>query len=70
MESQRNVILKALQLGRRLTPLDALRDFSCFRLGARIYELRQAGHPIQSKMIEVEGRLHGKARVKQYWLED
>lgn len=47
-------ILRALKRGQRLTPLEALRDFSCMRLGARIHELKRAGFPIQSERIEVK----------------
>jgi hypothetical protein len=43
--TQAQEILKALQCGRRLTPLDALNDFGCFRLGARIHELKGMGYP-------------------------
>lgn len=60
--SQRKAILNALRAGRKLTQLDALRDFKCFRLGARIHELKEAGHDIRSRLIEVgEGK-----RVAQY----
>jgi hypothetical protein len=40
------MILSALKSGRSLTPADALRDYGCFRLAARIYDLRNAGHDI------------------------
>lgn len=38
--SQRKSIRGWLMSGRSLTPLTALREFGCFRLGARIWELR------------------------------
>ena len=38
--SQSAQIKAALMAGETLTPLDALRRFGCFRLGARIWELR------------------------------
>jgi hypothetical protein len=46
--SQTQQILAALQLGQVLTPLDALDRFGCFRLAARIEELRKLGHPIET----------------------
>ncbi|MBM3571193.1 MAG: hypothetical protein FJX52_02370 [Alphaproteobacteria bacterium] len=52
-----------LKAGHSITPLEALRMFGCFRLGARIWELRQGGVKVDSRMIQVEG-----ARVAQYWL--
>lgn len=39
-------ILAALSAGRGVTPVDALIEFSCFRLATRIYDLRKAGHQI------------------------
>lgn len=38
--SQTARIKAALLKGEKLTPMDALRRFGCFRLGARIWELR------------------------------
>lgn len=64
-KTQKALILKALQQGDRLTHLDAEKRFNCLRLGARIYDLKQQGHNIISKMITVPS---GK-RVAQYWLE-
>lgn len=36
-------ILAYLQSGKSITPIDALQLFGCFRLGARIYDLRKSG---------------------------
>ena len=55
-ESQSASILTALQAGRGLTPADALRDFGCFRLAARIYDLRQEGHSIATYWEQSETR--------------
>ena len=63
--SQAQRILEALQSGRRLTPIDALREFNCFRLGGRIWDLKKQGHPIESEWVEVRT---GK-RVKRYFLD-
>ena len=35
-----------------VTPIEALHEFGCFRLGARIYDLRKAGHRIVTEMEE------------------
>jgi Helix-turn-helix domain len=45
---QAQLILEALQAGEAITPLDALNRFSCFRLGARIYDLRKKGYDIRN----------------------
>ena len=47
-------IKAALLDGESLTPIDALARFGCFRLGARIYDLRQAGLPIESERHQVD----------------
>lgn len=61
--TQANQILAALKAGDKITPIDALRRFHCFRLGARVFDLREQGHKIQSKLV-----LRGGARVAQYTL--
>lgn len=58
-------VLRCLQTGQRLTALDALRLFGCFRLGARIYHLRTAGHQIHRRLIYRDGK-----RFAEYWMED
>lgn len=50
--TQSALILAHLQSGKTLTPLGALREFSCLRLGARIWDLRKEGHPITKRMVE------------------
>jgi len=70
-EPQKDKILKALMRGQKITPHQALRNFGCFRLGARIYELKKEGWPIESKMIEVKtwaGRNLVTKRVARYYI--
>jgi hypothetical protein len=47
-----------------ITPLRALEQFGCFRLAARIAELREMGHDIETKKIKLE---NGKT-IAQYAL--
>ena len=65
MNSQSEQILEYLQAGNVLTPLEALRKFNCLRLGARIYDLRQLGYQINSRLITDE---HTKKRYASYSL--
>lgn len=44
--SQTDQILAHLKAGNVITPLDALAKFHCFRLAARINELRLVGYDI------------------------
>jgi hypothetical protein len=64
MKSQNDRILSYLSGGRSITPLEALRLFGCFRLGARIYDIQKDGHTIKRAMVEKGGK-----RFAQYWLD-
>lgn len=44
--TQTEQILQRLKTGRTLTPVDALNDFGCFRLAARVKDLRDQGHDV------------------------
>lgn len=46
-QTQESRILAALKAGQLLTPRSAFFYFDCFRLGARIYDLRRKGYTIQ-----------------------
>lgn len=63
-KDQASLILAYLREGKTLTPLEALDMFGCFRLGARVWDLKQAGHDIRSRMIALA---NGK-RVARYLL--
>jgi hypothetical protein len=52
-----------LKKGNTITPIEALQKFGCFRLGARIADLRKAGYEIDTKMVEQNGK-----RFAQYKL--
>ncbi len=50
--SQNAQILLHLQDFGSITPIQALEMYGCFRLGARIYDLRKQGVEIVSKSVE------------------
>ena len=50
--SQKTKILAHLSAGHSITPIDALQMFGCFRLGARIYDLKNDGHDIHKTMVQ------------------
>ncbi len=56
--SQSENILRHLKSGKSITSLDALREFGCFRLGARIWEIKKSGLKVESKMIDVGNGKH------------
>lgn len=63
-QSQASKILDWMLRGHRINPLQALDKYGCFRLGARIADLKKKGWPIQSEYITTPT---GK-RVKAYWI--
>ena len=65
--SHRIKILQALKAGRRLTPMDALNEFGCYRLAARVYQLREDGWNIDTDISEgfATYRLVSKIRRKK-----
>lgn len=64
MESQKEQILEYLKSGHVIDPMVALQKFQSYRLGARIFELRNEGHDIKSEVI-YRGRRKVYAR---YWM--
>jgi hypothetical protein len=54
--SQCDAILRALKSGDRITPLEALGRFGTLRLAARVAELREAGHAIETDIVEFNGK--------------
>ena len=50
-----------------VTPLDALRECGCFRLGARILELTQQGYKIERGWYEYASA-YGQKKVRKYRL--
>lgn len=64
--SQKDRILTALQSGRRLTAIDALSEFGCFRLAARIKDLHNQGYKIIHKMIKsANGKKFAEYRMEE-----
>lgn len=49
--SQNQRILDFMLKGNSITPIDALRKFDCFRLAARIGNLRADNYPITMKLV-------------------
>ena len=61
--SQLNQIKAHLNQGYRITAIDALNSFGCFRLAARINDLKRDGYNVDKVMVDtVTG-----ARVAQYY---
>lgn len=52
--TQNQKIANYLNKGKSLTPIQALNKFNCFRLAARISDLRNEGMLIKTKIITVK----------------
>lgn len=63
--TQTEWILTKLKQG-PVTAIDALNGCGCFRLAARIKDLREAGHPIETQTLELPNGKH----VAQYFLKE
>ena len=64
--SQRKRILNDLLEGREITPLDALKNYNCFRLASAICDLRKKGHNIITRNVSKSG---GRGKYAAYSLK-
>jgi len=63
--SQNNQIAQHLKEGKTLTALEALKNFGTLRLAARIHDLKEQGHNVETRIVST---LSGK-RIAQYSLK-
>lgn len=61
-------LLEHLKLGLPLTHRKAEIGYGVQRLAARMWDLRQMGHQIEKRMVEVPTRDGRRARVAEYFL--
>lgn len=59
MNTQNQEILAYLQSGNSISQAQAIDLFGCYRLGARIFDLRKKGHDITTENVTKKNR-HGK----------
>ena len=55
-ENHKQKVLGYLKKHGSITPMEALREFGCYRLGARIYDLRQSGVKIKTEFVDAMSR--------------
>ena len=65
MTSQAEHIALYLESGHELTPMQALELFGCFRLAARIKDLRKRGLPIETLDREANGKRFAAYRLRR-----
>lgn len=66
--SQNDMILDYLQKNGSITQAEAISRFGCYRLGARIWELKQRGHKIIKVLESGRNRFGMPTRYARYAL--
>lgn len=64
--TQNERILRHLQDYGSITPVEALKDYGCMRLGARIYDLKREGHRITTERETVINKRGEKVAFARY----
>ncbi len=64
MKSQNDMIHEYLLAGNSITPVDALREFGCFRLAARIDDLRGRGDDIETITEKKNGKKYARYALR------
>ena len=68
-QSQEQRILKYLQRGFTLTPLQALAKFDCWALSSRVSDLNKEGAGIQKKTVTQNGKSFAKYFIPKPYTE-
>lgn len=63
--TQAQRILIYLKSGKTLTPIEALNKFGCFRLAARIADLRRDGHKIWTNYIQKDNKIFAAYKLSK-----
>lgn len=58
--SQKQNILSHMKTYGTITPLEALQKYGCFRLGARIADLKEDGLIIKTEMVKENGKRYAR----------
>ena len=61
--SQNEAIRKHLEKGKAITPLEALERYGCFRLAARIDDLRNEGLDIETLTLTRNGKRYASYKL-------
>ena len=66
--SQNEMILDYLRQNGSITQAEAISQFGCYRLGARIYDLKQRGHKVIKTIEKGQNRFGLPTRYARYTL--
>ena len=64
--TQTEKILRHLEDIGSITPMEAIRQYGIMRLGARIWDLKREGYPIEAKIITGKNRYGEPTRWAVY----
>ncbi len=67
--TQCDMILRYMMEEGSITPWEAMRDFGCMRLGARIYDLRRRGISIAKETVTNKNRFGKTVSFARYILQ-
>lgn len=70
MESQNKRLLDYLKQGKRVDPLIAWSELGIYRLGSRIFDLRDSGQLVDDEWVKVPNRFGEEIRVKSYFIKE
>lgn len=68
MSDKQRVLEHLLENG-SITPMEALERYGCYRLGARVFDLRRDGYNIQTTIVKGVDRNGEPAKYARYTLE-
>lgn len=63
-KTQTENILNYLKEGNSITPIEALNLFGCFRLSARIFDIREMGVEIETTRVVKNGKVFASYKLK------
>jgi hypothetical protein len=66
--TQTDMILRYMQETGSITPWEALREFGCMRLGARIHDLKRRGVDISREIVTEQNRFGKSVRFARYFI--
>lgn len=67
--TQAEMILMYLREHGSITPQEAMREFGCMRLGARIWDLKHQGHDIRTERETRQNRYGEKVTYARYTMQ-
>lgn len=68
--TQTDMILMHLREHGSITPLDAMQEYGCMRLGARIWDLRDKGYKIETQTETKKNRFGQSTNYARYILKE